>query len=1067
MRRVLLLFTLLLYAANTVWAQTEKVSGKVLDERGEGLPGASIRVKGSQMGTVTDLEGNFSLDVPDEYDVIQIESIGYTTQEINFKSASGPLSVRLSPSATQLQETIVTANAIRREKRSLGYSTTQVTGNELTTGGNSSPINALVGKAAGVNINTSANAPGSSSRIVLRGGSSLLGNNQALIVVDGVPINNDKFATGGNIGNLSNQVDYGNRANDINPDDIESISVLKGPAATALYGSLGSNGAIMITTKKGRRKEGVTKTDIEVSSSFELSSILKLPDFQNKYGQGNIYEGIPDDRRENFSWGEEFNGQQRPWGQVIDGQQKVKPYEAQKNNVRDFFDIGKTWNNSVALNGGNEQAAYRLSLGSLNSKSVFPGKSYDKYTLGFNGNANLTNKVYTSITINYTKINSDLPGFGQNDGSVMDNLLQTPRDIPIRELRNLNDKYNAMDYVDASGAHRYGYYGAYAINPYYTLREFKNENNVDRVFGNYIVGYRITDWLKLEDRFGVDIYADRRFQSVPKFNTTAEDDPLYDGLPHVNAGLYSTDLYNVNNMFNDIMLTANKDLAKDLHMDALLGYNYSEYKRTNTYSSTNEEGGLVIPGYYNLQNSNGPALTYNTLRHVRKGGLYTDISFGYKSMIFLGLNGRVDKSSTIEKAYPYFGANASFVISELFPASLKDKIWNYSKIRIAYGSVANDANPYLNTTPYTKSLAQGNFGSTTFPFNGVPGFSYSNQIGNPNLEPEFSREFEIGTEQNFLRNRITLDFSYYNKRSENQIVPVPVATSSGFTAYVVNTGVFTNNGVELALRVVPVSTASGFRWELYGTYTKNNSRVKSIYSGTDQIIIDGFSGMSIVAAVDKPYGTFYTTGHQYSPDGKIIVDSATGIPTVSTTAQYYGSYLPDYQASWGTTLTYKGFSLNVLFDTKQGGMFYSRTRDIMSFVGTSKETENRDEQVWANSVYLGSDGQYHNNTTPYSPYTYYTSAGLRPDAENLVNATYVKLREARLSYVFPKKWFNRTFIGGASLSIYGNNLFIWTPKSNKYVDPEINSASAVNGQGFDFSAQPSLRSYGMNLKFTF
>jgi hypothetical protein len=244
--------------------------------------------------------------------------------------------------------------------------------------------------------------------------------------------------------------------------------------------------------------------------------------------------------------------------------------------------------------------------------------------------------------------------------------------------------------------------------------------------------------------------------------------------------------------------------------------------------------------------------------------------------------------------------------------------------------------------------------------------------------------------------------------------------------------------------------------------------VKKIYPGTDQVVLDrGISGMSIVAAEGKPYGTFYTIGHQYTSDGRIIVDSATGLPKVATVAQYYGTYLPDWQASLGTTLSYKGFSLNILFDTKQGGIFYSRTRDVMSFTGTSKETENRDEQVWQNSVYEGADGQYHTNTTPYSPYTYYTSAGLRPESENLVSATFVKLREARLSYVFPKKWFDKTFVGGASLSIYGNNLFIWTPKSNQFVDPEINSLGSANTQGFDFSAQPSLRNYGMNLRLTF
>lgn len=1063
-RKISLIILLLCVSVSTLFAQTRRISGQILDETGVGLPGAAVSVKGTQVGTATDADGNFQLDIPEDATTIVIRSIGYTDQEINIEDQS-TFNVKLSPSATTLEETVVTANAVRREKRSLGYATTQISGNEITSGGNASPINALVGKAAGVNINTTANAPGSSSRIVLRGGSSLLGNNQALIVVDGVPINNANFGTSGNIGNLSNQVDYGNRGNDINPEDIESITVLKGPAATALYGSLASNGALMITTKKGKRKTGPSKADIEVSSSFELQSLLKLPEFQNRYGQGNIYEGIPDDRRENFSWGAEFDGQQRSWGQVIDGRQKIKPYEAQENNVRDFFDVGRTWNNNVALNGGNEAAAYRLSLGALNNKSVFPGKEYNRYTIGFNGNANLSNKVYTSLTVNYINVNSDLAGFGQGDASVMDNLLQTPRDINIRDLRDLNDKFNSMDYEDETGVRRYGYYGAYAINPYYTLKEYKNINKVDRVYGNIIVGYKPFEWLRVEDRIATDMSGDRRYQSVPKFNTVGWD-PLYDGLPHTVNGRYAEDLYNINNLFNDLMVTFNRDLAKDLNLNWLLGHNYTQFRTTNTYSSTNEEGGLIVPGFYSLTNSNGTPLVDNSTSLVRRVGLYTDIALGYKNMLFLGLNGRNDWSSTIEKSYFYFGANASFVVSELFKPDMRN-IWSYSKIRMSYGSVGNDAGPYLNQTNYNRALASGNFGSTTFPFNGIGGFSYGDRIGNPNIQPEFSREFEIGTEQSFLRNKISFDFSYYNKRSENQIINVPIATSSGFTSRTINTGLFTNNGIEIAVRATPVSTRTGFKWDIYGTFTKNNSKVKEIFPGTEQVLLGGFSGMSIVAAVDKPYGTFYTVTEQRTSDGRIIVDSATGIPLRTATAQYFGTYLPDYQASLGTTLSYKGFTLNILFDTKQGGVFYSRTRDVMSFVGTSKETENREERVWENSVYMGADGQYHTNTTPYSPYTYFTSAGLRQESQNLVDASFIKLREARLTYVFPAKWFERTFVGGASFSIYGNNLFIWTPKSNRYVDPEVNSSGASNAQGFDFSAQPSLRNYGMNLRFTF
>lgn len=1064
MKRHLFCLAMQLLCITATVAQTRHVTGQIQDEKGQGLPGATISVQNNPgVGTATDADGNFQFDVPEGATTLVIRSVGYN--EMTQPITDQPMVIKMAAAATTLQETVVTANAIRREKRSLGYATTQVTGDDLTQGGNTSPLNALVGKAAGVNINTTANAPGSSTRIVLRGGSSLLGNNQALIVVDGVPISNQNFATNGSIGELSNQVDFGNRGNDINPEDIESVSVLKGPAATALYGSLASNGALIITTKKGTKKQGAKKTDIQVSSSYELSSVLKLPEFQNTYGQGNIYEGIPDDRRENFSWGLPFDGQQRPWGQVIDGQQKVKAYEAQKNNVRDFFDVGQIWNNNISLNGGNEDAAYRLSLGSLNSKSVFPGKKYDKYTIGFNGNANLSNKVYTSISVNYIRINSDLPSFGQGSSSVMDNLLQTPRDIPITELKDLNDKFNSMDYVDETGAHHYGYYGAYATNPYYTLKEFKNINNVDRVLGNTIIGYKPFEWLRVEDRLAADIYSDRRYQSVPKYNAEGTD-PFYASNPQVNQGRYAEDIYNTNNMFNDLMITFNKDVAKDLNLNVLLGQNFTQFRTLNTFSSTNEEGGLIVPGYYNLSNSNGTPLVNNNLNLVRRVGAYADATAGYKNRLFLGINGRNDWSSTIDKSYFYFGANASFVISELFGRGLRNT-WNYSKVRASYGSVGNDAQPYLNTTTYNRAVANGNFGSTTFPFNGIGGFSYGDRIGNPAIQPEFTREFEVGTEDAFFNNRLSIDFSYYYKRSENQIVPVPIATSSGFTSKVINTGLFVNNGVEIALRGTPVSTASGFRWDLYGTFTKNNSAVKEIFPGTDQVLLGGYSGMSIVAAIDKPYGTFYTTGIAKTADGRTIVDSATGLPTVTTTANYYGTYLPNYQASLGTTISYKGFSLNILFDTKQGGVFYSRTRDVMSFVGTSKETENRDPHVWENSVYMGADGQYHTNNTPFSPYTYFTSAGLRPDSENLVDASFVKLREVRLTYTFPKKWFTRTFIGGGSFSVYGNNLFIWTPSSNKYVDPEVNSSGASNAQGFDFSAQPSLRNYGMNLRFTF
>lgn len=1071
MKKLLLMLAVFLWSGLQIaMAQGRPVRGQVLDDKGEGVPGASVQIKGTNGGTITDLDGNFSITVPDDQEILVISAIGFGQQEVKAGDGDTEVRIKLSASSTQLEETIVTANAVKREKRSLGYATTSIGSNELSQGGSISPINALSGKVAGANITTTSNAPGSSSRIVLRGGSSILGNNQALIVVDGVPVNNANFGTGGNIGNLSNQVDYGNRANDINPDDIESVTVLKGPAATAIYGSLASNGALMITTKKGmRRPDGAKKTEVSVSTGASFSSILKFPDFQNTWGQGNIYEGLAFDPRENFSWGQAFNNQVQPWGQVIDGKQRVKPYSALPNNVKDFFNSGATTDNNVSINGGNESAAYRLSFGSLNSNSIFPGKNYNKYNVSFSGNVDLSNKFYSSININYGKVNSNLAGFGQGSGSMLDNLYQMPRDIPIRELRNLDDPFNSMDYVDQDGVHRYGYYGAYAINPYYTLDKFLNINKVDRVFGNMIVGYKAFPWLKIENRLATDVYSDRRYQSAPFYSTEAADQgDLYGGTTQSFPGRYAQDIYNIANIYNDLMATFSKDLTKDINLNVLGGFNITQQRADNIYASTNEDGGLVVPGYYNLSNSNGNVLNTNTLTLSRRVGLYMDASAGYKNMLFAGVTARNDWSSTVKSSYFYYGANASFVLSEIFPESLR-KVWNYSKFRVAYGSVGNDAPPYAWTTVYGKTTVNGDFGSNIAPFNGVtPGFTLGNLIGNANLTPEFSREFEIGTEQSFLDNRISVDAAFYWKSSKNQILPVAVAATSGFTSAYVNAGLLNNHGIEISAKFTPVLTHSGFRWDVFGTFSKNTSLVKELYGGTTQINIgNGQTDMYVAAVLGKPYGTFYGVGYERDPQGRMVVDSASGLPQLDPNSKTFGTYLPDYQASFGTSLSYKGFALYVMFDTKQGGQFFSRDRDLLAFVGTSEETENRDLTLWPNSVYKGSDGAYHTNTTQYLPYSFYTGQAGRPPEFQLVDASYVKLREARISYTVPGKWMQKTPFGGAVISIYGNNLFIWTPKSNQFNDPELSSNGASNAQGFDFSAAPSLRNYGFNLKFTF
>lgn len=1064
-KQITLLALLLAFVCLKTTAQDRSITGKVTSSEDKlGIPGVSVVVTGTTTGTSTDIDGNYKLDVSSTAKSLKFSAISMKSKTVDLGS-SNSLDVVLDPDVTRLEEVVVTANAIVREKRSLGFATTQVKGDELNQGGNTNVIGALQGKVSGVSINSLSGAPGSSQRIVIRGGTSITGQNQALFVVDGIPIENQNFRTDND---LSNQVDYGNRANDINPNDIESISVLKGPAAASIYGSRASNGAIIITTKKGHRVVGgKSKMDVSYNTNVTFSSILKTPDFQNSYGQGDL-DNTVDDRRENFSWGLPFDGALRPWGQEINGKQRVKPYSAIPDNYKDFFDVGTAYNNNIAFSGGTEKSTYYLSIASLNSKGIVPSTTYDKYSMRFNGSSELSNHISTSFSASYTNIASSLPSGGQQSASIYDQLLQTPRDIPVVDGKDLTDPFNG--YNDVTG--KYGFYGAYALNPYFTLENFKNYNNVDKLQGNFTVNYSQWSWLTITNRFGGDIYSDRRNEKWKKYSYEPID-AFYNGNTQLYQGKYSEDNYNMTSYNNDLMFNFKRQLTSDISATLMVGQNVRQYVLTQTFAQTNDQGGLSVPGYYNLENSNGTPLTNNALNKARNVGYYGDLNFAYKNMLFVGFTGRNDISSTLpadNNSYFYPSANVSFVFSELFKGKMKDDFWTYGKLRSSYAKVGNDAPPYVTTNYYSKTNIDGGFGSTQFPFGTVNGWTVGDRLGNPEIRPEFTTAFDVGTELSFLKERLTFDVTYYKTTNKDQIISLPLPPSSGFTSKYINTGEYENKGIEIGVRGFPVSTKSGFVWELYGTYTKNENNVISLSTGVDQITLGGTSRLAIVAQVGKPYGSFYAVDlkhvDQNDPNSAVVVDSATGMPQLTSNLVYKGNFQPKFQASIGTKVTYKGFTLNVLFDIKQGGVFYTRTKDLMDFVGTAKETEDRTDRIWPNSVYLNSNGQYVTNTeSKYHPYNYFTNT--IPDGQHVVDASYVKVREASLSYQFPAKWIQHTPFGSASVSVFGNNLFIWTPKENTYSDPEQNSAGASNAQGFDFSANPSQRNYGFDIKVTF
>ncbi|PZF73009.1 SusC/RagA family TonB-linked outer membrane protein [Taibaiella soli] len=1080
MKRILLLLIVLLtVSAEAVMAQARKVSGRVLDERNQGLPGAGVAIKGTTLGTVTDVDGNFSVDVPAENKVLTIQSVGYATQDVNI--TGGTIVVRMQPASNELKEAVVTgALNIRREKRDIGYSATTLSSQDLTAGNNVSALSAIQGKTAGVNITSATGGPGGSTRVVLRGEKSLGNGNNALIVVDGIPINNSSRLEG--VSDLS-QIDFGNQGNDINPDDIESITVLKGPAAAALYGSIAANGAIMITTKSGRTKKQKSKTEVSFQTRYTLSNILKYPDFQNSYGQGNVYDGIADDHRENFSWGEKFDGQLRPWGQVIDGQQLVKPYSAQPNNIKDFFNTGKTLENNLSLGGGDEKNAFYLSLNTLNNTGVTPNTFYDKYSVRFNGTHDFSNKVYASLNFNYLNISQRVETQGQSangQGAVWDNLLQTPRDIPVQELKNLDNPFYGYGFTDPNGIQRYGYYGAYSLNPYFVADKFDNRDKTDRIISAVTVGYKPTSHWNIYDRAGVDVISDRTFQKIPKYFYQPFDEVYYsnpDGTTQnqTNNGGYFQGSDARLSFYNDAIANYNNQLSQDIGIDLTVGNNI-RYSAENILTSNIDPNtnGLVIPDYYNFGNAQSNVASVNSYFRSGLVAAYGDLRLDYKKTVFLEMTGRNDWSSTLAPghwSFFYPSMTASWVFTETFKGNFTDKVLTYGKLRGGYASVGNGAGIYQNNAAgFARATSSTQFGSVTFPFATpagglIPGYTLGNVIGNPDLRPERTNSWEVGTDLQFFQNRASVEFTYYDNMTVDQITTIPVAPSSGYTGKVVNVGNVRNNGVELAIRVTPISTRSGFRWELFGTYYKNNSMVERLNEGTSQISLGGASDMQVTATVGKPYGAFYGTDLQTDAQGRTVVDSASGMPKLSSTAVYKGSFQPKFIASWGTTLSYKGLTFNVLFNTKQGGVFYSATKDLMDFTGTSEETGKRDPYVFPNSVYINSQGQSVTNTTNFSPYSYYTR--VEPAGQNIVNASYVKLQEASLYYTLPAKWFNRAFLGSVMVGAYGNNLFIWTAGSNKYVDPEVNAAGATDVQGFDFRARPSLRNYGFTVKVTF
>jgi TonB-linked SusC/RagA family outer membrane protein len=1057
MKKLLFLSLFLLFALlNQAMAQDKTISGTVIDKAtNTGLPGVSISVKGQPgVGTATDVNGAYSLSVPAGSTALEFRFIGYKTVERPI-GAEANISVNLETDAKQLGEVVVTALGVERQERSLGFSTASVKGEELTKTRASSPMNALQGKVAGVNISTASGAPGASTKVIIRGYTSLSGDNNPLYVVDGVPIDNGS----NNQSDALRTQDFGNRANDINPDDIESMSILKGASATALYGSRANAGVILITTKKGRASE---KVNVDYTTSATFTKPLRLPQLQNRFGQGWSGHFAFE---ENGSWGPKLDGKDRLWGNIVDNSQQLKPFSAQKDNLKDFYETGTQFINTLGISGGTEKTNYYASYSYTTEDGIIPTDqdSYKRNTIGLRGSTKGKN-LSISTSLNYVNKNAKVVSTGQGNGSAIlyTELMQIPRDISIVDHKDLTNKFNTND----------NYFTLYAQNPYFGLLNNGNKFEENRIYGNLNIDYKFNDWLTLKLRPGGDVsnsitrdFAAPFSQTDGSPNATASDGP---GKVQERTALRR-------DLTGDAILTATNNINEDLRLTTLIGYGVNERFYRSTYASVT---GLDIPGYYNLAGSpNTPiATTFESRRRLY--GYYGSLDLSFRDYLFLNVMARNDWSSTLpvdDNSFFYPGANIAYVFTDVF-TGLKS-VLNYGKVRAAWGKTGKDAAPYSIKNVFEPSNISLGFGNIILPINGVSGYEVSNQLGNPVLKPELTREWELGTNLEFMSSRVKVDLSYYNKASTNQILNIPVAPSSGYTSKITNIGRVTNKGIELGLTVTPIRT-DDFNWDIRYTFSNNRNKVEELFGNTKEVVLTSSYGISYVAAVGLPVGTFKGPGQLTAADGKIVVDG-NGYPQQTADKVIYGNSQAKYLMGLYNDFSYKGVNFSFGFDYRKGGLMYSYTQRLSQFVGNTTNTLYNDRQpfIVPNSVVLvdtNPDGTpvYGENTHAIlvdNVADYWNPQSNAPvEREHVIDRTYLKLREVALGYSIPKNYLTGLHISALNVSLVGRNLLLFTPKENNIIDPESTTfGNDISSDFGEFASGPTVRSMGASLKVTF
>ncbi|RDC64490.1 SusC/RagA family TonB-linked outer membrane protein [Adhaeribacter pallidiroseus] len=1025
-------------------AQDRSISGKVIDgSSSQGLPGVTVLVKGTSVGTATDADGNFTIAAPTNSTTLVFSFIGYIPQEQAIGNGS-TINITLQPDTKQLNEVVVTALGISREAKSLGYATQQVNSNELTKARETNVVNSLAGKVSGVRITSQSGTLGGSSKIIIRGASSLDAASQPIFVIDGLPVDNSSqqlSTVNSTVPQGSAGVDFGNRAGDINPDDIESINVLKGAAATALYGARAKNGAIIITTKKG--KKGVT--NIVINSSTRFDRVLKLPSFQNEYAQGN--QGVFNLANTN-GWGPKISEiQEQTFKNFLGEDETLRAYE---NNVKDFYQTGHTYLNSVAFESGGDNGDFRLGYTNTYQDAIVPGQNLKRNSINLNSGRTVAKGLDVRANLNYISTSSDgRPVQSSNNPNILASAINgIPRTVDINKVReNVMDEFGQQITLTP---------GRTGNNPYWIIQNNKFSNSLDRFYGNAIVSYKPVEWLTISDNFGGDIYNEFR-KGVTRPGTIGA----------LTGNFFQGNIFN-RTINNDLIISTQRNLSENLELRVLAGHNvYSTYYRRDQSDAQQ----LTVDELYTFTNA-ASVITTNTSTQKRIVGVYGEIGLSYKDFLFLNITGRNDWSSTLpvnNRSYFYPSVSSSFVFTELLP---NNNVLSFGKLRMSWANVGSDTDPYqLDLTYPAQSTAFAQYGyGSSFPFNGVLGFSLPGTIPNFNLKPQNQNSYEVGTELRFLNNLVTLDFNYYNNLTSDQIIALSLPNSTGYAAKRVNAGSIRNKGIEIALGFSPFKTSS-FTWSTDVNFSRNRQTVDDLPDEiTNYSVASGWSGLQVRAAEGEAFG-FYGTGWDRDPEGNIVINQNTGLRLTKNDVRL-GNIYPDWMMGINNSFTFKNINLGFLIDIRQGGVIYSSTAQSLRSAGLAEETlENRGNIFIDKGVNRNADGTYTPNTVPVqSMQDFWGNFSSNSNAEgNIYDASYVKLREIRLAYTLPAGWFsnNSKFVKSIDIGVEGRNL--WIIHDNvPHIDPEVNFFGPTSvAEGIEFNSVPSTRSFGFNVRARF